>query len=99
MSSISGYEETIMKNVICGLIFLGTISGCATQPVKETVGYCHVTPELLKQGFYSLKKRAAKGVDGIGWSEYEVNEEANLADLYQRMQNRSIDAHGASMGI
>lgn len=47
----------------------------------------HVTPELLKQGFYSLKKRASKGVDGIGWSEYEVNEEVNLADLYQRMQN------------
>jgi RNA-directed DNA polymerase len=47
----------------------------------------HVTLELLKKGFHSLKKRAAKGIDGIGWSEYEVNEEANLADLYQRIQS------------
>jgi len=47
----------------------------------------HVTPELLRRSFYNLKKRAAKGVDGVDWAEYAVNEKANLENLYHRVQS------------
>ena len=46
----------------------------------------HLTPELLKESFYQLKRNAAKGVDGIGWHEYEENLDARLYDLYARIQ-------------
>ena len=30
----------------------------------------HLTQELLRESFYSLNRRAAKGVDGLDWKEY-----------------------------
>jgi hypothetical protein len=29
----------------------------------------HVTPELLRDSFYALKRKAAPGVDGVTWEE------------------------------
>lgn len=46
----------------------------------------HLTPELLKESFYQLKRNAAKGVDGISWHEYAENLEVRLLDLYARIQ-------------
>jgi RNA-directed DNA polymerase len=31
----------------------------------------HITPQLLMDSFYSLQKKAAAGVDGVTWREYE----------------------------
>ena len=31
----------------------------------------HITPELLTKSFYSLKRQASAGVDGVTWKEYE----------------------------
>ena len=31
----------------------------------------HVTPSLLVESFYALRKQAAAGVDGVTWQEYE----------------------------
>jgi len=31
----------------------------------------HITPELLTQSFYALKRQASAGVDGVTWKEYE----------------------------
>jgi group II intron reverse transcriptase/maturase len=31
----------------------------------------HITPELLTQSFYGLKRQASAGVDGVTWKEYE----------------------------
>ncbi len=32
----------------------------------------HVNLDLLRDSFYKLKKKAAPGVDGVTWGEYEV---------------------------
>jgi RNA-directed DNA polymerase len=32
----------------------------------------HLTPELMRASFYSLKREAAAGVDGVRWREYET---------------------------
>src|SRR4029077_9001343 len=32
----------------------------------------HVTVDLLRDSFYALKRKAAPGVDGVTWQEYEA---------------------------
>src|SRR5215471_16732513 len=32
----------------------------------------HLTVDLLRESFYSLKRKAAPGVDGVTWHEYET---------------------------
>lgn len=46
----------------------------------------HLTPELLRQGFYQLKRQAAKGIDGISWYSYQEELENRLLDLRLRIQ-------------
>src|SRR5437763_16746660 len=46
----------------------------------------HVTVDLLRESFYALKRRAAPGVDGVTWHEYETGLEGRLADLHSRVQ-------------
>jgi RNA-directed DNA polymerase len=45
----------------------------------------HVTPALLRESFYGLKRKAAPGVDGITWKEYETGLEDRLEDLHGRV--------------
>jgi RNA-directed DNA polymerase len=45
----------------------------------------HVTAELLRDSFYSLKREAAPGVDGVTWKEYETGLETRLAKLHNRV--------------
>jgi RNA-directed DNA polymerase len=45
----------------------------------------HVTVDLLRDSFASLKKRAAPGVDGVTWEEYEQGLEERLIDLHGRV--------------
>lgn len=47
----------------------------------------HVTPELLLKSFYELKRRAAKGVDGVSWSDYQTDLETQIHDLHKRIQS------------
>lgn len=47
----------------------------------------HITPELLEQSFYRLKRQSAKGVDGISWSDYQENLKVRIADLHQRIHS------------
>src|SRR6516225_6413433 len=39
--------------------------------MKFTALLHHLTVDLLRESFYSLKKKAAPGVDGVTWHEYE----------------------------
>lgn len=41
--------------------------------------------EALREAFYSLKKQAAAGVDGVTWQAYEADLTANLRDLSDRL--------------
>jgi RNA-directed DNA polymerase len=46
----------------------------------------HLSADLLRDSFYALKRRAAPGVDGMTWQEYETGLEGRLADLHGRVQ-------------
>src|SRR3989441_9290108 len=39
--------------------------------MKFTALFHHLTVDLLRESFYSLKRKAAPGVDGVTWQEYE----------------------------
>ncbi len=52
----------------------------------------HVTIERLRKAFFELKKKAAPGIDGVTWAEYERSLEANLRDLYQRLHRGAYRA-------
>ena len=39
--------------------------------MKFTALLHHLTVDLLRVSFYSLKRKAAPGVDGVTWQEYE----------------------------
>src|SRR5215813_7391163 len=45
----------------------------------------HLTVGLLRASFYSLKRKAAPGVDGVTWQEYESGLENRLVDLHGRV--------------
>ena len=53
--------------------------------MKFTALLHHVTIGLLRESFYALKRRAAPGVDGVTWTEYESGLEGRLADLHSRV--------------
>jgi RNA-directed DNA polymerase len=40
--------------------------------MKFTALLHHLTVDLLRESFYSLKRKAAPGVDGVTWQEYET---------------------------
>jgi RNA-directed DNA polymerase len=63
------------------------IRGAVTRNRKEklTALLHHVNVDVLRWGFFSLKKHAAPGVDGVTWDQYAVDLEANLADLHARV--------------
>ncbi len=52
----------------------------------------HVTPELLRAGYFDLKRQAAPGVDGVTWQEYGGDLEARLADLHERIHRGTYRA-------
>ncbi len=45
-----------------------------------------LTPELLTSSFYSLKRQAAVGVDGVRWREYETGLTDRVIDLHDRVR-------------
>lgn len=46
----------------------------------------HVTPSLLVESFYALRKQAGAGVDGVTWHDYE-------SDLYGRVHELHREIH------
>jgi RNA-directed DNA polymerase len=52
----------------------------------------HVTVELLRESYYGLKRKAAPGVDGVTWKEYETGLEDRLNDLHGRVHRGAYRA-------
>ena len=52
----------------------------------------HITVDLLRDGFYALKRQAAPGVDGVSWSEYETDLDEKLADLHGLNPSRDVSS-------
>src|SRR5438094_1579187 len=67
----------------------------AAREIKErkfTALLHHLTVDLLRESFYSLKRKAAPGVDGITWQEYETGLEDRLVDLHGRVHRGAYRA-------
>ena len=52
----------------------------------------HVTVNLLRDGYYALKREAAPGVDGVTWKEYETGLDEKLADLHSQIHRGTYRA-------
>ena len=73
---------------------LGRVRQAAKERRKErfTALLHHVDLDLLRLSFYALKRRAAPGVDGVTWQDYEVDLESNLRDLHARVHRGAYRA-------
>jgi group II intron reverse transcriptase/maturase len=60
--------------------------------MKFTALLHHLTVTLLRDSFYALKRRAAPGVDGVTWREYEPGLEDRLIDLHSRIHRGAYRA-------
>ena len=52
----------------------------------------HVTIDVLRAGFLSLKKAAAPGIDGLLWEDYAGDLETNLGNLHERVHTGAYRA-------
>jgi group II intron reverse transcriptase/maturase len=60
--------------------------------LKFTALLHHVSIDLLRESYYSLKRKAAPGVDGMTWQEYGEDLEARLSDLHGRIHRGAYRA-------
>ena len=66
---------------------LDRVRQAARQRKKEqfTALLHHVNVDTLRTAFYALKRKAAPGVDGVTWQDYEADLELRLEDLHGRV--------------
>jgi RNA-directed DNA polymerase len=60
--------------------------------MKFTALLHHLTIDLLRESFYALKRKAAPGVDGVTWQEYETGLQNRLGDLHSRVHRGTYRA-------
>jgi RNA-directed DNA polymerase len=74
--------------------YLRAIAEKAYQDKHHRFGdlYRWLNRDVLRLGFYRLRKDAASGVDGVTFQEYEKNLEANLRDLEGRLRRKAYRA-------
>jgi hypothetical protein len=68
---------------------LDRVRQAARQRKKEqfTALLHHITVDTLRTAFYALKRKAAAGVDGVTWQDYEAELEPKLAALHDRVHS------------
>ena len=73
---------------------LERVRQAAKQRKKEkfTALLHHINVEALRDAFMALKRRAAPGVDGLAWPDYEAQLESNLQSLLARVQRGTYRA-------
>ena len=74
--------------------FLRAIADRAQRDRNHRFGdlYRHLDVESLRASFSLIRKKAASGVDGVSYQEYETNLEANLTDLQERLKSKAYRA-------
>jgi group II intron reverse transcriptase/maturase len=63
-----------------------------SKELKLTALLHHMTVGLLRDSFYALKRKAAPGVDGVTWQDYEAGLEDRLVDLHGRVHRGAYRA-------
>jgi group II intron reverse transcriptase/maturase len=53
---------------------------------RFTALFHHISVDALRTAFYALRRKAAPGVDGVTWQDYEAGLELRLAELHKRVQ-------------
>jgi len=53
---------------------------------RFTALFHHINVDTLRTAFYALRRKAAPGVDGMRWQDYEADLELRLRDLHRRVQ-------------
>jgi group II intron reverse transcriptase/maturase len=73
---------------------LDRVRNAARQRKKEKFSALlhHVTVDLLRDAFLALKRRAAPGVDGVTWEDYEADLEGNLRELHAKVHRGTYRA-------
>src|SRR5688572_1748138 len=73
---------------------LGSVREAAGRDKKQrfTALLHHVTVDLLRNSYNSLKRQAAPGVDGVTWQQYEEGVEERLRDLHDRVHRGAYRA-------
>lgn len=62
---------------------------------KFTALLHHITPGLLVESFYDLKRNAAPGVDGVTWGEYEEILYERVDDLHREIHTGAYRAQAS----
>ena len=67
---------------------LGRVRKAARLKKKErfTALLHHINVDTLQAAFYALRRKAAPGVDGMTWKDYEADLEPRLRELHKRVQ-------------
>ncbi len=79
------------KGVSIGLAGVGQAAR-RDKEVRFTALLHHVTPELLEQSYFALKRKAAVGVDGVTWQGYGEGLQERLLDLHARIHGGTYRA-------
>jgi retron-type reverse transcriptase len=68
---------------------LARVRIAARQHKKEkfTALLHHVDTDLLLEAFWTLKRQAAPGVDGVTWRDYEATLKENLERLHRNVHS------------
>ncbi|KEQ12204.1 hypothetical protein GZ78_27590 [Endozoicomonas numazuensis] len=57
--------------------------------LQFTALFHHLTPNLLKESFFQLKRNSAAGADGVTWCFYQQDLEIRLKSLHERVHKGS----------
>jgi RNA-directed DNA polymerase len=60
--------------------------------VRFTALLHHVSLDRLRESFYALKRKAAPGVDGVTWEQYELGLQERLSNLHDRVHRGAYRA-------
>lgn len=63
--------------------------------MKFTALLHHVTPALLVDSFYDLKRNAAAGIDGVTWREYEGTLFTRVHELHREIHTGAYRAQAS----
>lgn len=63
--------------------------------LQFTALFHHITPYLLKDSFFQLKRKSAAGADGVTWHNYQQDLDNRLKSLHERLHRRSYRPRAA----